>query len=213
MRFYRLHLHGVDIEAYQTLTVGTYPDVAFAVACHTVDTVVGAGTDHTQLVTDGSVPGVGTLVVAHERALTVKPDIIHLVGKDFQRARFAQMLLGNVFVAPYGMFLVHDVAAYQSSIVIHNDGTILALADRTHCTLRYTLVVISIGEFIEQLLLHIVGNHTFVGNSGPEILVAIDIDDIGRALNTHARIDLFHVALKALRLGMIDTETCRCLNP
>ena len=65
--------------------------------------------------------------------------------------------------------------------------------------------IIGIAELIEQLLLHVVAHHTFVGNGTPQVLVPVDIDNAGYGLNTHAGKDLFHVAFKTLRLWMIYT--------
>ena len=119
----------VDIHAQQAQTVGTYPDVTAAVACHTVDAVVHADTSQSVLITNRGVPLVGVLVIHHERALSVQPDVIHLVGKGLQRFAASQSVIGDIVRLPYGMLLVHDVAAHQSSVLIHEYGTVATFAD------------------------------------------------------------------------------------
>ena len=111
------------------------------------------------------------------------------------------------------MLLVHDVTAHQTSVFIYKYGTVATLVDRDNIALRNSDGIVGIAKFVVGLLLLVVCHHTLVGYRGPEILMTVDIDDIGLSLNAHTGINLLHVALKILRLWMIDAETCRCLNP
>ena len=111
------------------------------------------------------------------------------------------------------MLLVHDVAANDASIIVDDQRTIATFADRGDVSLWYTMGIVCISEFKQQLLLHVVGYDTLVGDSCPEVLVAIDIYYVGRSFDTHATIDLLHVALEVLRLWVVDAESCCCLNP
>ena len=203
----------VDIHAQQACSVGTNPNVATAVASHTVDRMVHADTRQSQLIAHVGVPLVGVLVIHHQRALTVEPDIVHLVGKDTQRLTASQTILGNVIGLPYGMLLMHDVAAYQSSVFIHQECTVATLADRNDVSLRNTYGIIGIAKLIVGLLLLVISHHTLVGYRGPEVLMAVYINHVGLSLYTHAGIYLLHVALKVLRLWVVDTKTCRSFNP
>ena len=207
------HLQRVDVGTYESHTVGTYPDVALAVAGNAVDAVVGIAARHAELVADGGVPGVGALVIEHECALSVEPDVVLLVGKGIERGRLAQVLLGNEVGLPDGMLLVHDVATDDAAVLIDDEGTVAALADGGDDALRHAVVVVGIAKLVEQLLLHVVGHHTLVGNGCPEVLVAVNIHYVGAALYAHATVDLLHVALKVLALGVVDAEACRSLDP
>ena len=73
--------------------------------------------------------------------------------------------------------------------------------------------IVGVTELMEQLLLHVIGNDTLVGNGCPEVLMAVNIDNVRLALNAHASQHLLHVAFEGLCLGMIDTEARGCLNP
>ena len=68
---YPLHLIIIDVGTYQSRTVGSYPDVAVTVACHTVYAMVDTNARQSQLIADSGVPRVGTLVINHQRALTI----------------------------------------------------------------------------------------------------------------------------------------------
>ena len=103
------------------------------------------------------------------------------------------------------MLLVHDVTAYESSVVIDDDGTVAAFTDGADDTLRDALRIVGITKFIQQLLLLVVGHDTFVRNGTPQVLVTVDINDAWYRLDTHTGKGLFHVTLKRLRLGVIDT--------
>ena len=103
------------------------------------------------------------------------------------------------------MLLVHDVAADNPTVIIHDEGTVLTLADGADGSLRNTMCIVGIAKLIEQLLLHVIAHHTFVGDGPPKVLVAVDIDDAGDGLDTHSGKYLFHVALETLCLWMIDT--------
>ena len=102
------------------------------------------------------------------------------------------------------MLLVHHVAAYHTTIVIYDDGSILTLADGTDDSLWHTVRIVGITELIRCLLLHIETDDTLVGDGAPEVLVLIHIDDTWDCLNTHAGKILLHVALKTFCLRMID---------
>ena len=73
------------------------------------------------------------------------------------------------------------------------------------------MCIVGIAELIEQLLLHVIAHHAFVGDGSPEVFVAVDIDDTWYGFDTHACKDLLHVALKALCLWMIDAIAGCCL--
>ena len=209
---YVFHLVVVHVGANQSCAVGTYPDVAVAVACHAVHAVVHADAGQSQLVADVRVPYVGVLVVEHQRSLTVEPDVIHLVGKGLEGVRLAQSLTGYLVGLPNGVLLVHDVAAYQLSVVIDEHGTIATLADGADDTLGNAVGVVGIAELIAGLLLHVIGNDSLVGNRCPHVLMAVDIHHVGMSLDAHASEGLLHVALEVLRLWVVDAETCRCLH-
>ena len=207
----RLYLMRVDVIAQQSHLVGADPDISTSVACHTIDVSVDAHTCQSQFFTDGGIPGVCTLVVAEEGTLSIEPDVIHLVGKGPECLRPAQFLVGDLVGSPNGMLLVHHVAADDTSVIIDDECTVLTLADGADDTLRYTLRVVGIAELIEQLLLHVIAYHTLVRDRSPEVLVSVDIDDAGDGLDTHPGEYLFHVALEALCLRMVDTITGSCL--
>ena len=75
---------GVDIDSQQSCPVCTYPDITFSVASHTSDATVDACSGEAELVAEFSVPCIVFLVVDHEGSLSVKPDIVYLVGKCLQ---------------------------------------------------------------------------------------------------------------------------------
>ena len=183
------------------------------VACHGIDRVVNADARQSQLVTEGGVPFVGILIVNEERSLSVEPDVFHRVGIGFQALCLAQMQVRYVVGCPYRLHLVHDVAAYQSAIVIDHDGTVATLADGADGSLRNTVCVVGVSELVQQLLLHVIGHDALVGNGCPQVLVAVNIDNVRLTLDTHASEHLLHVALEGLCLRMIDTEARTCLNP
>ena len=131
-----------------------------------------------------------------------------------QGTRLAQLLLGQVVVLPDNMLLVHDVAADNASVSIHDDSTVPALADRAYLTLRDACHVTGIAELIVLLLLHVIGHDTLAGHQHPEVLVLVDIHprrDV--ALDAHLTESLLHVALEGLCLRMVDAETRRGLHP
>ena len=130
---------GVDVIAQQSHLIRSDPDVSIAVACHAIDITVDTHVCQSQLLTDGGVPDICTLVISEQGALTVEPDIIHLVGKGTQGFRTAQLLVGNLIGAPDSVLLVHHVAAEDSSVVVDDERTILTLADRADSTLRYAM--------------------------------------------------------------------------
>ena len=123
------------------------------------------------------------------------------------------MFTGNEIRLPDSMLLMHDVAAYDATILIDDEGTVPAFADGTYGTLRNAVSIVGIAELIAGLLLHVIGYDTLVGNGCPYILVLVDIDYVWLSLNAHAGIDRFHVTLKILRLWMIDAVACRRLYP
>ena len=210
-----LHLVGVDVHAYQSGAVGSHPDVAVAVATHAVHGVVHADARQTYPVAYARVPYLGVLVIDEERALTVEPDVVHLVGKGLQRVRPPQLALGNLVGTPHRVLLVHHVAAHHATVVIDDQRTVAALADRADGTLRYayTFRIVGIGELIEQLLLHVVADDALVGDGAPHVLVLVDVNNLGDALDTHAGKGLLHVALERLGLRVIDAVACRRVNP
>ena len=96
------HLVGVDIHLQQSRAVGGNPDVAFPVARHAVDAAVDAVAGESYGVADGGVPFVGFLVIHHQRALSVEPDVIYLVGKGLERLALSESFGGNLVGGPYG---------------------------------------------------------------------------------------------------------------
>ena len=122
-------------------------------------------------------------------------------------------MLRNVVVLPYSMLLTHDIAAYDATVFIDYQRTVATLANGGYIALWHTMGVVSISELIEQLLLHVVGYNTFIGNSCPEVLVSVDVYDVWCSFYTHATVDLLHVALKVLALWVVDAEACCRLNP
>ena len=123
------------------------------------------------------------------------------------------MLLRDVVSLPHRLLLAHDVAAYQSPVLVDQDCSVATLVDGGNGALGNAVSIVGIGKRIAGLLLHVIGNDTLVGNRCPEVLVPVYEHDIGLTLDTHAGIDLLHVALETFRLRMIYAETCRCLNP
>ena len=106
------------------------------------------------------------------------------------------------------MLLAHDVAADDAAVIIDNHSTIATLTDRGDHTLRNTMGIVSIAKLKEQLLLHVISYHTFVGDGCPEVLMTVNIYYAGRTFDTHSSINLLHIALKALCLRVIDAEAC-----
>ena len=162
----------------------------------------------TQLIANRSVPGIGVLVVKHQGSLSVKPDIIHLVGEHFQRIRIAKPLTCYLVVHPHRVLLVHDVAADYHSVFINENSTVATLANRTDGALWNTMGIVGIAELIAGLLLHVISHYTLVGNGGPHILMTVDIHNVRHSLYAHATEGLLHVAFEILRLRMIDTIAC-----
>ena len=109
------------------------------------------------------------------------------------------------------MLLVHHIAADHTPVVIDDDGAVATLADRAYHALRHTARIVGIAELIKQLLLLVVADYALVGNSSPEILMLVDVDDSWDCLNTHTRKGLLHVALKRLCLRVIDAIARRGL--
>ena len=58
----------------------------------------------------------------------------------------------------------------------------------------------------------IVTHDTLVGDSAPEVLVTVDVDDAGDGLDTHTGEGLLHFALEGLRLRVIDAVARRGLD-
>ena len=198
------HLAGVDIHPDETGAVSTYPDVTIAVAAHAVDGVVDADTRQTQFVADVRVPLIGTLVVDKQGSLTVQPDVVHLVGKGFQRVGVTQVAVGYLVGLPDGVLLVHDVAAGDASVFVDDECSVTTLADRADVTLRYTAGIVGIAKLKEGLLLHVVTEHTLVGDGSPYVLVLVNVNDGGDGLDTHPGEGLLHVAFERLALRVID---------
>ena len=111
------------------------------------------------------------------------------------------------------MLLVHHVAAGYHTVVVDDERTVATLADRADGTLWYATGIVGIAELKERLLLHIVAEHTLVGDRHPHVLVLVDIDDGRYGLNTHTGKSLLHVTLKRLRLWMIDAVAGSSINP
>ena len=156
-----LHLVSVDIGSDESGAVRAYPDISTAVAGHTVNAAVGTVASHTQLVADSGVPGVGVLVIEHQRTLAVEPDVVHLVGEGLQRPAAAQVLLGDIVCLPDGMLLVGDIATNDATIGINEQDAVFTLAERTDVTLRNTRNTLSISKFVVLLLLHVISRKTF----------------------------------------------------
>ena len=74
--------------------------------------MVNSNTVQPQMVANTGIPSVGILIVDHECSLAIEPNVVHLVGKNFQRLAFTQVLLGNHISLPNGLLLAHDVTAY-----------------------------------------------------------------------------------------------------
>ena len=199
-----LHRMRVNIHFQQSELVAANPDVARAVAGHTVDVPVYTVARQPERRTDIRVPRGGTLIIHIQCSLSVEPDVVHLVGEGTQRFRTTILQLWQSLCGPDCMLLVHHIATYEFSVIIHDDGSVSALTDRTDHTLRNSLCVVGIAELIEQLLLLVVAHDTLVGNRAPEVLMTVDIDDAGDGLDTHACKRLLHVALEGLRLRVID---------
>ena len=197
----------------QSVAVSAYPNVTVFVACHAVDGVIYADARQAELVANGGVPFIGVLVIDEECALSVEPDVLVLIRVCLQRLGASQVALGHVVGLPDGVLLVHDVAAYNPSVIIDQDGTVRAFADGADGSLWNALRGVGVAELVEQLLLHVVGHNTLVGNRCPQVLMAVDIHDVGFALNVHAAEHLLHVAFEILRLRVIDTIARGRLNP
>ena len=75
------------------------------------------------------------------------------------------------------------------------------------------MCVVGIGELVVGLLLHVVGNDTFVGYRGPKVLVLVHIHHIRLTHDAHAGIYLFQVALETLCLGVVYAEAGGSLYP
>ena len=214
MQLHSLHLVGIDIATHQSGTVSGYPKVTTAVACHAVDTTVSIQARHTQLVADGRVPCVGLLVVKHQRALSIEPDIIHLVGESLQRLTVTQLMLRDKVSLPDNVLLVRDITTHDAAVSVHQQRSVATLAQRAYLTRRHTACIGTIAEFVVLLLLHVIGHHALAGHHSPQVLMLVDINqrrDI--AINTHLGIDLLHVALEALCLRVIDADTRQGTNP
>ena len=107
---------------------------------------------------------------------------------------------------------MHHVAAGYLSVVVHYQCTLLTLADRANHTLWHTLRVVGISKLVQCLLLLIVAYHTLVGDSSPQVLVLVYIYYRWNGLDTESCEGLFHVALKALSLRMIDAVALSSLD-
>ena len=75
------------------------------------------------------------------------------------------------------MLLVHHIAADHTSVIIDDDGAVATLADRADYALRHTARIVGIAELIKQLLLLVVADYALVGDSSPEILMLVDVND------------------------------------
>ena len=164
------------------------------------------------MLTERGIPSAGIFVISEKGTLTVKPNVVHIIGKHFQRLGLPEFSCGNLIGAPDGLLLVHHVAAYKTSVVINDDGTVLTLTDGAYQTLRHAMCVVSVTELIGCLLLHVEADHALVGAGAPEVLVAVDIHDAWNGLDTHPGKILLHVALETLCLWMIDAITGSRLN-
>ena len=154
--------------------IGGYPDVSVAVAGHSVDAPVKTVAVILNLCAKSAVPGVRLLDVSEQCALSVKPQIVHLVGKDLQRSRFDEVLLAQGIIAPHHFRLVHDVATHNGSIAVHDDGSVSTFSDGAYLTLGNALGITGIAELIGELLLHVEGNNALLGNIEPIVLVTVD---------------------------------------
>ena len=204
---------GVDVDAHQSVTIGAHPDVATAVATHGVDSVVHGDTRQTQFIADVRVPHLGLLVIEEQRALTIEPQVVHLVGKHTQRLCLSQFLLCQVNIGPHHMLLWHHLAAHHSAIVIDQDGSVLTFAYRTDVALGNTVGVVGIAKLIVQLLLCVIADGTSSRDISPHILVTVHIDNSGYVFHAYLRECQSHVALKTLCLRVIDAVVGRCLYP
>ena len=92
----------VDIHAQQSHAVGGNPYITISVAIHAIHTAVGLCSRETKLIAHGSVPMVCLLVIHHQRALSVEPDVIYLVGKGLERLALSESFGGNLVGGPYG---------------------------------------------------------------------------------------------------------------
>ena len=110
------------------------------------------------------------------------------------------------------MLLVHDIAANQTTIIINDDCTIAAVADRTDHSLWNTLCIVGITKLIEQLLLLVIADYTLVGDGTPEVLMSVDEHHRRDGFDTHASKSLFHITLEGFRLGVIYTVARRGLD-
>ena len=68
------------IHAQQSKLVGTNPD-ATLISCHTVDVTVDTQTRYAKTLTYGIVPCTFLLVVHHQGALSVEPNVVVLISK------------------------------------------------------------------------------------------------------------------------------------
>ena len=68
------------IHAQQSKLVGTNPDVTL-ISCHTVDVTVDTQTRYAKSLTYGIVPSTFLLVVHHQGALSVEPNVVVLISK------------------------------------------------------------------------------------------------------------------------------------
>ena len=188
-----LHFTCVHVHLDESGAVCSYPDITAAVAAHSVDGVVNADARQAELVADGGVPGVGAFLIDEEGALPVEPDVVHLVGKGFQRTALTQLLYGDAVGDPHGVLLVHDIAASNTPVVVDNQRTVATFADGADVALRYAVSIVGVGKLIKQLLLHVVADDALVGDGTPDVLVLVDIDDVGNIFYTHAGERLLHL--------------------
>ena len=59
------------------------------------------------------------------------------------------MSLGDFVIGPRYVLLVHHVAAYETAVVVDDDGPVLAFADGADVTLRNAVGIVRIAKFIE----------------------------------------------------------------
>ena len=203
----------VDIHSYQAGAVGGYPDVSASVACHAKHASVHVVARHAELVANGGVPCVVVLVIHHQCAVAIQPDVVYLVGECLQRCRVSEALFGDVLVYPQCLLLVGDVAAGYRAVVIHYQCSLPTFAYRHHIAFGDSLGVGCVAEFIHQLLLGVVCKYTTFGDIHPHVLSLVDIHYLRCLGQAHLRIHLPHVALKALGLGVIYAHPRGCLHP
>ena len=205
------YLVSVHVVAQKPELVGSNPYVTAAVTGHSIDVTVNSNACHSEAFTYRSVPGVCAFVIFEESSLTIEPDVIHLISESLKRLAFTQFPIVYLVCPPNGVLLMHNITTYHSAIIIDDYCSVFTFANRTNKTLRYSVCIIGISEFVTCLLLHVVAYNAFVWYCAPKVLVAVNKHDTRDGLNTHACKILLHVTLKTLCLRMIDTISGGCL--